>query len=173
MASHHQISQEPPVSDPMGRAFFRYEKLLSDEERRKYRNMNATAEDLEREVSMLQSKHRKLSKTLKIATCIEPLVSFLKRHSDSVDTFVQANPFPAALVWGSIKVLINLASYHINYFGDLVKMLRKLGDDLDIFRKYESILKTSIPVQEILADVYYDIFDFLHKAKKVFRKRGN
>lgn len=102
------VSQGPPVNDPMGRAFFRYEASLSDEERRNYRRTATTAEDLEREVIMLQTKHKKLSKTLRIATCIEPLVSFLQRHSDSVDTFVQANPFPAALVWGSIKVLLNV-----------------------------------------------------------------
>lgn len=52
-------------------------------------------------------------------------------------------------------------------------MLQKLGDDLEIFREYENILRESIPVQEILANVYYDIFVFLHKAKKVFRKRGS
>ncbi|KAK6508347.1 hypothetical protein TWF506_010441 [Arthrobotrys conoides] len=166
------ILQEPPVDDPMGRAFFKYEASLTDEERKKYRHTATTAEDLELEVTVLQTRHKRLSKTLKIATCIEPLVSFLKRHSDSVDTFVQANPFPAALIWGSIKVLLNLASYHIHYFENLVRMLQKLGDDLEIFREYENLLKESIPVQEILADVYFDIFNFLHKAKKVFRKRG-
>lgn len=76
------VSQGPPVNDPMGRAFFRYEASLSDEERRNYRRTATTAEDLEREVIMLQTKHKKLSKTLRIATCIEPLVSFLQRHRD-------------------------------------------------------------------------------------------
>ena len=51
-------------------------------------------------------------------------------------------------------------------------MLQALGDDLEIFREYENILRESKPVQEILVDVYYDIFVFLHKAKNVFRKRG-
>ncbi|KAK6333311.1 hypothetical protein TWF718_011128 [Orbilia javanica] len=168
-----QALNGPPVHDPMGRAFFQYEASLSPKERQFYRRTATTAEDLELEVAMLQTSHKKLSKTLKIATCIEPLVSFLKRHSDSVDTFVQANPFPAALVWGSIKVLLNLASYHFHYFESLVRMLQQLGDDLEIFRKYEDILKKSIPVQEILATVYYDIFMFLHKAKQVFAKRGS
>ncbi|KAF3109592.1 hypothetical protein TWF706_001450 [Orbilia oligospora] len=167
------MSPEPPVDDPMGRAFFRYEKSLDGEEQKRYRRTATTAEDLEREVTMLQTRHKKLSKTLKIATCIEPLVSFLQRHSDSVDTFVQANPFPAALVWGSIKVLLNFASYHIHYFESLVRMLQKLGDDLEIFREYEDILRKSIPVQETLANVYFDIFVFLDKAKRVFRKRGS
>ncbi|KAK6349035.1 hypothetical protein TWF730_009795 [Orbilia blumenaviensis] len=169
-------SPEPPVEDPMGRAFYQYAKSLSDKDLKRYQTAGATcptAEDLTREVFQLQTRHKKLSKTLKVSTCIEPLVSFLKRHSSSVDTFVQANPFPAALVWGTIKVLLDLASYHIHYFENLVRKLQELGACLDVFRKYEVILKESIPVQTALAKVYQDIFVFLGKAKGVFAKRGS
>ncbi|KAK6512251.1 hypothetical protein TWF481_001141 [Arthrobotrys musiformis] len=168
-----QASPSAASDDPMHRAFCRFYAKLSPDERNKYKNAQITAEDLEFEVERLQANHKKLSKSLRIATSIQPLVSFLQRHESSVDTFVQANPFPAALVWGSIKVLLNLASYHIHYFESLVKMLRKLGDDLDIFRQYESLLRESVPVQRALEEVYFDIFIFLAKARKIFRKRGS
>ncbi|KAK6538895.1 hypothetical protein TWF694_010452 [Orbilia ellipsospora] len=167
-------SNPPPATipnDPMTLACTRYAALLTPKELASYQH--ATAEDLELEVRRLETHRLKSSKSFRIGKSIQPLVEFLKRHSEAVDTMVQANPYPAALVWGSFKVLLTVASHHIHYFDKLVGMLRNIGDTLDIYREYEVVLKTSTKVQDRLQSVYFDILSFLHKAKKVFQKRGS
>ncbi|EPS41471.1 hypothetical protein H072_4653 [Dactylellina haptotyla CBS 200.50] len=158
-----------PGTDPMSTACTRYASLLSEKELSQFKP--ATVDDLEEEVRRLEDHKLKKSMSFKIGKKIQPLVDFLRRHTDAVDTMVQANPFPAALVWGSLKVLLTLAFYHMNYFESLVKMLNEIGDTLDIYRQYEKVLKSSTLVQRKLELVYFDILCFFYKAKKVFQTR--
>ncbi|KAF3909407.1 hypothetical protein AA313_de0201543 [Arthrobotrys entomopaga] len=100
------IRQKHSPSDPMTLACNQFADLLTPKELATYEHEHVTVKDLESEVTRLETHKLMRSKTFRIGKRIQPLVEFLKRHSEAMDTMVQANPFPAALVWGSFKVLL-------------------------------------------------------------------
>ncbi|KAF3933487.1 hypothetical protein ABW19_dt0206929 [Dactylella cylindrospora] len=155
----------------MDMACKKFEKFLSPEERQRYRS--TTVEDVFREVKRLRRKQGKLSRSHKFLEQLRPIVEVCGRYATAVDTMVQADPNPGALVWGCMKVLLNVASHHFNYVDSLMAMLLQIGDLLPILKDFEVTLQSSRKFQERLAEVYFDILEFLHKAKLVFSKRGS
>ncbi|KAK6336222.1 hypothetical protein TWF696_001785 [Orbilia brochopaga] len=107
MAAHQTTSTSTPgFIDPMEAACSRFKDFL-DVKRKKPRF--TTLKDLETEVKHLERKQTGSSTTFKIGQSVDPIVKFLRRHSDAFDTMVQANPYPAALIWGSLKILLNVS----------------------------------------------------------------
>ncbi|KAF3907776.1 hypothetical protein ABW21_db0200332 [Orbilia brochopaga] len=167
MATPHAIPASQ-ITDPMEDACSRFKEFL----RQKCEKPTfTTIEKLELQVRQLESKQRKSSTTFKIGKSVNPIIKFLRRHSDAFDTMVQANPYPAALVWGSFKILLNVAWYHFHYFENLMKMLEEIGDGLPMYKDYEAILDLIPESRKVLEDVYYDIMVFLYQAYRVYKKR--
>ncbi|KAJ6257569.1 hypothetical protein Dda_7354 [Drechslerella dactyloides] len=164
----HQSASVHHVTDPMENACSRFKDFL----RLKGKQPSfTTLEALQLQVRQLEFKQRGSSTTLKIGRSVDPILKFLRTHSDAFDTMVQANPYPAALVWGTFKILLNVAWYHFHYFENLMKMLEEIGEGLPIYREYEAILDLVPESRKTLADVYYDILVFLYQAYKVYKKR--
>ena len=66
----------------------------------------AQVEDVLREVQSLERRQHAKSRFRRLARCLEPLVEFLIMYSPAVDTIVQYDVTPSAVVWGSLKTLI-------------------------------------------------------------------
>ncbi|KAK6506303.1 hypothetical protein TWF506_011220 [Arthrobotrys conoides] len=162
---HQKASAELSSSDPMGCALLRYTSSLGDEERRKYRSLG-TAEEFEQEIS-----HRIRRRQYK-PICPHKLSRALKAGQDTMLQF--NNPF--------MPVYINILRFwvrnHINgflcrsYIDNLSTMLQEIGNSLESYREYEVIFRTSIPVQDSLAEVYYNILLFFHEVRKILQQRA-
>ena len=66
----------------------------------------AQVEDVLREVQSLERRQHTKSRFRRLTRCLEPLVDFLVMYSPAVDTIVQYDVNPSAVVWGSLKTLI-------------------------------------------------------------------
>jgi hypothetical protein len=46
----------------------------------------------------------------RILGIITPFISFIDRYSLAIDTFCQFNPAPSSLIWGSLRVILQVGS---------------------------------------------------------------
>lgn len=65
-------------------------------------------------VSEVDGKGKK-RKLRRFVSAFEPLLDFIQRYSTAVETIVSSNPQIAALVWGSVKVVIIVCASLISF----------------------------------------------------------
>lgn len=58
----------------------------------------------------LETRHNQSSRFRHICRRLEPLVKFLVMYSPAVDMMVQFDVHPSALIWGSLKAILNVRS---------------------------------------------------------------
>ena len=85
-------------------AFQRYIDRLSPEERQKCQH--ASLQDFVAEVQSLQTFGVFRSRVHRFLVALDPLAQFLSRYASVVDTIVQYDVNPSAIVWGSLKALL-------------------------------------------------------------------
>jgi hypothetical protein len=94
-----------------------------------------------------------------------------------IEVIVSSHPEYAAIVWGSIRLTLQLASNYASFFDKLTQSLARLGHHLPqsqiIEKIYRSEHKQEFPerVKDALCKVYVDIFNFLHNVARVFTKK--
>ncbi|KAA8907989.1 ankyrin repeat-containing domain protein [Sphaerosporella brunnea] len=96
----------------------------------------------------------------------------VQQYCAIVDTFVQANPAIAALVWGSIKFTILAALNFSDYFESLSRRFEQLGKSCPRLREYEKIFKDSVRVRDALSDYYAIVIEFCTKALLGIQEKG-
>ncbi|OAL21718.1 hypothetical protein AYO22_07660 [Fonsecaea multimorphosa] len=169
----HTSQVQPQVRgelQPLQVSFERFRATLDPDEQEKFQH--TTFQDVISEVESLEKKQAASSHTVKIKSRIQPLLSFLDRYGRALDSLTQAKPIPFSLVWGLVRILLEVASSHSRYLERLIDAVEDITDKVSLYAEYESLLKGDLRFQAALADVYYDTLVFLHKAKTVFSKRG-
>ena len=73
--------------------------------------MEATIELFD-QVSLLEKQRRSKSRLCRLIHLIEPLVEFLMLYSPAVDMIVQYDVSPSAMVWGSLKAVIQASEHN-------------------------------------------------------------
>src|SRR5450432_2789825 len=71
---------------------------LSDDEQRDFKP--SSAEAVHREMQQLNQNHYANSPTRRVYQRFELLVQFLSRYTSTIDTIVQYDTSPSALIWG-------------------------------------------------------------------------
>ncbi len=51
-------------------------------------------------------------------------------------------------------------------------MISKIGENVSIYNKYETLLGEEFSFQLALSDIYYDILVFLRKVKTILKTNG-
>ncbi|KAF8534845.1 hypothetical protein BDD12DRAFT_754871 [Trichophaea hybrida] len=129
----------------------------------------ASAEELLEQVKKMEESHRTKSRSRAIIRRIEPFLNFVNRYSETVSIAIQYNTKPAALVWGGMKILLELASSYGKYFERLLVMIEVIGDKLPLYKDYEDLFRDSDRPKRALILLYCDTIEFLGHAMKPFK----
>jgi hypothetical protein len=128
--------------------------------------------DLNSYVQTIQAaciKQEKKSRSIKIAKLFEPLLRTMNVHLPAVQTMIQADPTPSALILGGIVCIMQISSKFIEYQGKVAKFLSRLELKVHVLSEFsEYVYRTDSSVQTALTEVYGDILDFCREALKLF-----
>jgi hypothetical protein len=96
----------------------------------------ATVENLLYSSSNIQREDQKCSKTRWVVESIQPLVSAVEDYGKALDAYANISALYLAPIWGSIRVLLVIASHHARFYGRMVEVFGRIGDVLPRFRKF-------------------------------------
>ena len=120
------------VWDPWTIAKARFLSGLDDQERNLFNE--ATIENLYYSSSNLERQDQKESKSRAVLRELQPLISAVEDYGKALDTYVNIAPTYLAPIWGSIRVILVLASNFGKFYGRMVTMFSRIGDILPRFR---------------------------------------
>ncbi|KAG9377030.1 TPR-12 multi-domain protein [Pyrenophora tritici-repentis] len=125
----------------------------------------ATLLELDSTIQVLNERHNPRSAVRQIDARLEPFILFIERYAKSVDILSQGVPV-AAIIWGSLRVLLEMASSASRYFQKGIDMLERLGSQVCLYARYEDLFEVDDHFATALASTYSDIIDVLRKARQ-------
>ncbi|TGO62599.1 hypothetical protein BOTNAR_0111g00170 [Botryotinia narcissicola] len=99
----------------------------------------ATPENLYYKSSNIQKADQKNSKTRAILKSLEPLTKSIQDYGAAMDTFSNIAPLYLAPIWGSLRVILVLASSHGKFYDRIIETFARVGDILPRLRDYQAI----------------------------------
>lgn len=111
-----------------------------------------------------QSKRHGLRNLRKIT----PYLDQLKQYACVIEVFVQAKPEILALIWGPIKLLLQMSDNLTQSFDAIVEAMAVIGNKLPLFEAYVMLFEESDRVADVLVLFYKDILDFYEIALNFF-----
>jgi hypothetical protein len=106
---------------------------LNDKEKATYNE--ATAENILYAASNIQREDQIESKTRSLLANLQPLVSAVEDYGKAMDTFANISSVYLAPIWGSIRVVLVIASNHGRFYHRMIDTFGRIGDILPRFRK--------------------------------------
>ena len=99
-----------------------------------------------------------------------PILKFLDDFSAIIAVSFGADAKLTALVWGSIRVILTLASSAEDKLQEVLDMLEELSLTLPKFKNYEQTLPIDIAFESALLDVYTEVICFYARLIRFFRR---
>ncbi|KAK6527448.1 hypothetical protein TWF694_004437 [Orbilia ellipsospora] len=100
---------------------------------------------------------------------LEPIISQISNFAAIIALCSGADPATTGLVWGSLKVILDLASRTGDTVEKIVDMLNDLSLSLPRFRLYEQTIPMNKDLETALVDVYAEMLCFCARTIKFFR----
>ncbi|KAF2730015.1 hypothetical protein EJ04DRAFT_527320 [Polyplosphaeria fusca] len=104
----------------------------------------------------------------------------LKKYFDIVGIMVQSKPEVAAIVWGAIRLALQLSANYASFFSSFIDCLDKITANLPLVELCSDCLASLLPdglskrLEVALTEIYCDFFRFLQSVIRIFtRKDGN
>lgn len=91
---------------PLCRAFRRFHQELDPKERSEY--ISVSLLDILVHVRDLDASLASSSKSRSLISRLDPFLRFLDRHAKALDSMVQVYPNPSALIWGVVRVILDV-----------------------------------------------------------------
>ncbi|KAI9641398.1 hypothetical protein NHQ30_010200 [Ciborinia camelliae] len=129
----------------------------------------ATPENLYYKSSNIQKADQKNSKTRAILGSLGPLMKSIQDYGDAMDTFTSIAPLYLAPIWGSIRVVLVLASNHAKFYDRIIDTFARIGDIIPRLRDYQAIFdQDKYPkFTQTLSAAYLDIIVLCSKFKSI------
>jgi len=112
----------------------RFLENLDDNEKALFES--ATVENIFYSSSATEKQDARDSKFRTRLEKIQPLVATLNEYGKALDTYTQIEPLYLAPIWGSMRVVMALASAHSRFHGQVVEVLGNIGELLPRLRKF-------------------------------------
>ncbi|KAI9857597.1 MAG: hypothetical protein M1813_008189 [Trichoglossum hirsutum] len=157
--------------DPWQLAKERYAEDLSKEEKAIFNGASAASlETYFYDASATEKINQANSKSRALLVKIQPFIASIEEYGKALDVYANITPLILGPLWGSIRVVLHLASSFEKYFERIVDMFERIGDVLPRFRAYQSLFSNHIRLLHALSQAYFDIIHFCSIAKCVFQK---
>jgi transcriptional regulator of met regulon len=103
------------------------------------------------------------------------LLAFIERYSKAIDCLVQTSTGsfmnPATMIWGLLRIVMEIASAATRYMTSLLNLLEDLGNNISLYSAYEDEILFDQPrFRNAMVAVYMDIINILIKARKILTK---
>lgn len=105
-AKFHPPGGDEDEQTSLCRAFTRFSQDLDPKERNDFAKV--TILDLLLNARDWDASHASSSTSRSVANRINPFLLFVHRHAKAVDTMVQCYPNPSALIWGMMRVVLEV-----------------------------------------------------------------
>ncbi|TVY59373.1 hypothetical protein LCER1_G001100 [Lachnellula cervina] len=123
--------------DPWKIAIARFLESLDEKSRENFNE--ATPGNLFYCVSKVEREDREAIKARSAIRQIYPLISAVKDYGKALDVYANlASPYLAP-IWGSIRVVLVIASSHAKFYSRILDVFSRIGDILPRFRDYQRI----------------------------------
>ena len=99
---------------------------------------------------------------------IEPYLEGLRGYASVIEAFMQAKPEILALIWGPIKLILQLASTLKQSFDAIINTTADIGVLLPEFQGVAKLFSHNEQIKDVLVLFFKDILDFYLIALKFF-----
>ncbi|KAL0630785.1 hypothetical protein Q9L58_010363, partial [Maublancomyces gigas] len=104
------------------------------------------------------------------AACFAPFLESFQRYSVAVETIVSSNPQIAALVWGSVKIVILVSLNFSGFFEKLAEMFQSIGYVSPILAEFQELFSESSGLRESLSGFYAVVVEFCTESLQFLKK---
>lgn len=117
-------------------------------------------------------KEQETSGTLRNLNKIQPYLECMSQYVNTIDTFVQVKPEILALIWGPIKLLLQISSTFVQSYDKILDAMALIGDALPRFQIYADLFRSNSRVKRVLCIFYKNILDFHVMTLNFFKKKN-
>ncbi|KAL9637039.1 MAG: hypothetical protein Q9204_002023 [Flavoplaca sp. TL-2023a] len=122
-----------------------------------------------RSVQPLEDVKNKKSRFRRLCRKLEPLINFVMMYSPAVDMMVQFDAHPSALIWGSLKAILNIIQNSIRSCQLIAPTIVRLADIFSVSSHYEKMFYQKPRVKLAVTRVYEGVSLLLQQIEKILR----
>lgn len=150
-----------------------FHQNLSSEQKIEFQSAAYQVPSAEVVVLLIDEINKKSSthKSRVLAGRMRVVLEAVQQYSTIGDTASSVNPI-AALVWCSVKIMVQAALNFANYFEKLSERFAQLSTYCPRLNVYEKLFKGSIRLQNSLSDFYAVVVKFCTKALEVIQQKA-
>ncbi|KAL3473025.1 hypothetical protein BJX99DRAFT_202881 [Aspergillus californicus] len=97
---------------------------------------------------------------------LQPVVNIMSTYTGVVDTLVQADPMPTAVIWGCLRAVISCSQRFLELYSKIADQIKRLNDHISVLTLYEDMFGDSSIMQELLQVSYIGIIRFWRRVEK-------
>ncbi|EPS39679.1 hypothetical protein H072_6496, partial [Dactylellina haptotyla CBS 200.50] len=103
---------------------------------------------------------------------LQPFLQFIQSLGDIVNIYIQTEPKIAALVWGSVKLVVQISSNYFDYFVKISDLFVKIAHLCPTIERIGQLFQNSIKLQDAVLEFYAIIVEFCSRAFVFLRQPG-
>ncbi|KAF9767043.1 hypothetical protein IL306_000445 [Fusarium sp. DS 682] len=155
------------VSEVFEKAKINFLKEIKDPKVRTQLQNATTIDDVWEYTEQLQ-KDQGNTKRLRGLKKIGPYIERLQEYAGVIEVFVQAKPDVLALIWGPIKLLLQISSNLVTSFDAILGVMKDMGSVLPRFNEFIPLFKNNERMKYVLGLFFQDILDFYLVSLRFF-----
>ncbi|KAK0726550.1 ankyrin repeat-containing domain protein [Apiosordaria backusii] len=140
---------------------------LTTDERRIF-DASVAVKTLVTELKGIAATHKQQSKSRRVGEALIPFIDGLETYANGLSILANGSDILCPL-WGSLRIVLDLAREFGEYFEKLALMLENIGTILSRLERYPTLYPDNDNIKEPMVDIYKAIFELCAKAKHVFR----
>ena len=135
-------------------------------------NSPPTPEDIQELLRQTEARHAQKPSIKIMRRVLGPVVLVLKDYYGVVDTLAQADPTPACVLWGVLKVAIDGLGRFIDLIDKIKAEVLSFSAQLRRLILYDELYGQSVDMQQLLFNSYKNVFRFWCRVDKECSRCG-
>ncbi|KAF5643189.1 nacht domain protein [Fusarium sp. NRRL 52700] len=160
-------SSTDQVSEVFEKAKVDFLTAIKDQKLRSQFQKATTIDDIWDYTEQLQ-KDQGSNKRLRGMKRIGPYIERLQEYAGMIEVFVQVKPDILALIWGPIKLLLQVSSNLVASFDAILGVMKNMGSILPRFNEFVPLFKNNERLKYVLGLFFQDILDFYLVSLRFF-----
>ncbi|KAH8707014.1 hypothetical protein GQ44DRAFT_818027 [Phaeosphaeriaceae sp. PMI808] len=158
----------PIPTQPWEAARAKFLEALSEEESARFKN--ATLENLFYDASAAQKGHAQKSRSWLVQERLSSLVDSVADYGKALDVYSNTYGLIMSPIWGSLRVVLHIASEAGKFQEKIVEMFAQIGDLLPRFHIYQALFTNHERLLVALSVAYLDVLRFCVRTKDFFKR---
>ncbi|KAI1404230.1 ankyrin repeat-containing domain protein [Hypoxylon fuscum] len=157
-SSTSKLVQSVVGQQALGHAIYEFQSFLTDQQRYELGRINAVpdADTILVFTAELDAANRE-RKGRSVATRLHLLLLSVRDFCSVIDTVVSSHPEIAALIWGSVKLTMQVIVNYTSYYEAVSDLFMRLGKLCPVFAEYQTLFRNSRLLRQSLSDFHASI----------------